>query len=162
MQCLFEITKKLIPRLTEQDVANITGTTIKGYRVEAVKIKSGPFVDSDHYGIILGKNTKDEYVTWEFHLKDDESVFVYWGHFIMDREEAFRDFNARGIDSPQWFDVTITETLQLTVRVEARSQQEAEQIVSNDWKKQEYVLGPECFAGVEFQATPVVESGELS
>ena len=66
-----------------------------------------------------------------------------------------------GVSSPQWFDVTITETLTLTVRVEAHSQQEAEQIVSDDWKKQEYVLGPECFAGVEFDVAPVIEQAEL-
>lgn len=113
-------------RLTEQDVANITGSTIKGYRIEAAKIKSGPFTDSDHYGFILGRNTSGEYVTWQFHLLDNESVSVYWGHFIEDRDEALRDFEARSMGSPQWFDVTITETLQLTIRVQAHSQQEAE------------------------------------
>lgn len=141
-------------RLSEQDIANITGSTIKGYHVIAAKVKKGPFIGSDHYGIILGKNTRDEYVTWEFHLKDDESLAVYWEHFIMDREEALRDFNARGTDCPQWFDVTITETFALIVRVEAHSRQEAEQIVSTDWRKREFVLGPECFSGIEFESKP--------
>lgn len=148
-------------RLMDEDLAGIVGRTIQGYRIEAARIKQGPLVDSDHYGFLLGRNTVGEYVTWQFHLLDDESVSVYWGHYIRDREETLRDFDVRCMGSPQWFDVTITETLQLTVRVEARSQQEAEQIVSDDWKKQEFVLGPECFARVEFDVTPVDEQDKL-
>ena len=149
-------------RLTDEDLAGIVGRTIQGYRIEAARVKQGPFVDSDHYGFILGRNTAGEYVMWQFHLKNDESISAYWGHFISDREEALRDFDTRSMGSPRWFDVTITEALQLTVRVEAHSRQEAEQIVSDDWKKQEYVLGSECFAGVEFDVASVDEQDELS
>lgn len=144
-------------KLTGEDLEKIKGNTIKGYRVEAAKIKRGPFVDSDHSGIILGKNTKEQYVTWEFHLLPDESVSVYCGHYIADREEALRDYNARGMDAPQKFLVTVTETLQLTIEIEADSRQKAEQIVSNDWRKGEFVLGPECFAGVELETVAVEE-----
>ena len=35
-------------RLTEQDIENIVGTTIKGYCVEAARIREGPYSDSDH------------------------------------------------------------------------------------------------------------------
>lgn len=144
-------------KLTEEDLSKIVGSMVKGYRVEAARIKQGPFIDSDHYGFILGQNSKGQYVTWEFHLTEDESVSVYWGHYIMDREEALRDFSTRSMGPPQWFDVTITERLELVVRVEARSPAEAEQIVIDDWKKQEYVLGAEHFAGVEFKAVPVMD-----
>lgn len=65
------------------------------------------------------------------------------------------------MDAVQWFDVTITEKLELTVQVEAHSQQEAEQIVSDDWRKQEYILGPEHFSGVEFKTDPVTERKKL-
>ncbi len=41
-----------------------------------------------NYGVLLGKNSKDMYVTWEFHLTEDESVSAYWGHFIHNREEG--------------------------------------------------------------------------
>lgn len=68
--------------------------------------------------------------------------------------KAFKD---RNTVVPQWFDVTITETLELTVRVEAGSPQEAGQIVSADWGRQEFTLGPECFAGVEFDVVPATE-----
>ena len=78
----------------------------------------------------------------------------------MDREEALRDYNARGVDAPQKFHVTVTETFQLTIEIEADSRQKAEQIVSTDWRKREFVLGPECFAGVAFTAVPV--TGEYS
>lgn len=145
-------------RLTEEDLPKIIGNTIEGYRIEAARIQKGPYIDSDHYGFLLGRNTTGEYVTWQFHLKNDESVSAYWGHFISDREEALRDFDARSMGPLQWFNMTVTEMLTLTVRVEARSQQEAEQIVSDDWKKQEFILGPECFAGVEFEAVPTVDA----
>lgn len=146
-------------KLTDEDLSKIKGSTIKGFHIEAAKIKRGPFIDSDHYGIILGRNSQDQYVTWEFHLINDESVSVYWGHYIMDREEALRDFRNRGTDAPQKFHVTVTETFQLTIEIEADSRQRAEQIVSDDWRKKEYTLGPECFTGVEFEARPAEEPG---
>ena len=147
-------------RLTQEDLDRIIGSTITGYYVEAAKIKKGPFIDSDNYGFILGKNRANEYVTWQFHLLDDDSVSVYWGHYIPDREEALRDYNARGVDAPQKFLVTVTETFQLTIEIETDSRQKAEQIVSADWRKKTFTLGPECFAGVEFEAVPV--TGEYS
>ena len=53
------------------------------------------------------------------------------------------------------FDVTVTETLKQVVRVEARSPEEAEQIVAKDWQKKEFVLDAENFTCVEFEAVPV-------
>lgn len=141
-------------KLTEQDVDRITGGVIEGYQVLDAKIKQGLYIDSDHYGFILGQNARGQYVTWQFYLLDDESVSVHWGNYILDREEVLRDFMIRSTSSPQWFDVTVTGMLQLVVRVKAHSRQKAEQIVFDDWKKQEFVLGPECFAGVEFQSEP--------
>ena len=127
-------------KLTDSDLAGIMGNTIQGYHIEAAKIKCGPLIDSDHYGFILGRNRAGEYVTW---LTDD-SVSVYCGHCITDREEALRDFNTRGADTPQKFHVTVTETFQLTIAIEADSREKAEQIVSADWRKGEFTLGPEC------------------
>ena len=141
-------------RLTDGDLADIRGQTIQGYRVVAAKIRQGAFVDSDHCGVMLGKNTREEYVTWEFYLKDDESVSVYRGHYMTDREEAIRDYHARGVEGPQKFHVTVTETFQTTIEIEADSKQKAEQIVSTDWRNGEFTLGPECFAGVEFEVVP--------
>lgn len=51
------------------------------------------------------------------------------------------------------YDVTITETLQRTVSVEAGSQIEAEQKVTDAWDHQDYVLGAEDFVGVDIQMT---------
>jgi hypothetical protein len=50
------------------------------------------------------------------------------------------------------FKVTITETLKLGVEVEAGNEQEAEQIVSDNWRNSQYVLGAENFTNVEFNA----------
>lgn len=55
------------------------------------------------------------------------------------------------------FDVTITETLKMTVQIEADSLLEAEQIVSDNWHNQEYILDAENFNGVEFEAKEVIE-----
>lgn len=56
------------------------------------------------------------------------------------------------------YEVTITETLQKNVTVEADSQAEAEQIVSERWKNGEYILDADSFFGVEFTATQAVQS----
>lgn len=50
------------------------------------------------------------------------------------------------------YDVTITETLKMTVTVEAESQMEAEQMVSDNWRNQEYILDADNFTGVDFKA----------
>ena len=38
------------------------------------------------------------------------------------------------------YDVTITETLEMTVTVNAASRMEAEQLVNKRWKKGDYIL----------------------
>lgn len=48
------------------------------------------------------------------------------------------------------YDVTITETLQRKVTVEASSQEEAKDKVADAWDHQDYVLGTEDFVGVAF------------
>ena len=83
-------------KLTKRDIEKIVGSEVKGYNIEAARIKNGPFIDSDHYGVVLGKNTKGHYVTWAFHLLDDESISVYWGHYFAEnRDAAIRVFNKR-------------------------------------------------------------------
>jgi hypothetical protein len=83
-------------KLIDADLANIVGTTLAGSHVEDVRVKQGPFTDSDHYGIIFGKNDSGHYVTWQFHLDEDEKINPYWGHyFTEDREAALRDFAVR-------------------------------------------------------------------
>ena len=83
-------------KLTGQDIQNVIGFTIEGFRVEAARIKNGPFTDSDHYGFLLARNAHGCYVTWRFHLLEDESVSAYWGHYFGDdRDAAVRDFDTR-------------------------------------------------------------------
>ena len=48
------------------------------------------------------------------------------------------------------YDVTITETLQRKVTVEAETTAEAQEKVSDAWDHQDYVLGAEDFVGVAF------------
>ena len=48
--------------------------------------------------------------------------------------------------------VTITETLQKTVTVEADSREEAERQVEESWNNSEYILDADSFVGVDFSA----------
>ena len=140
-------------RLTEDDLIHIAGSMIRGYHVEDVRIKKD---DSGNYGIILGKNHEDHYVTWQFHLLDDGSAVVYNGHYYMKNQGiAVWDFNTRDMDSVKKFKVTITEMRKLTVEVEATDEQQAEQMVFDNWKNGEYIFGPDDVNRVKFEAVPV-------
>ena len=48
------------------------------------------------------------------------------------------------------YDITIRETLEMTVTVEAESREEARQIVADRWKNSEYILDADSFKDVEF------------
>ena len=50
------------------------------------------------------------------------------------------------------FDVTSTETLKLTVSVEASSKEEAEQMVNDQWRAGDHVLDADNFVDVEFES----------
>lgn len=50
------------------------------------------------------------------------------------------------------YDVTITETLQMTVEIEANSREEAERLVEQRLNDSEYILDAEAFKGVDFSA----------
>ena len=50
------------------------------------------------------------------------------------------------------YEVTITETLQKTVEVEANSKEEAEELVERKWNDSEYILDADSFVGVDFSA----------
>lgn len=49
------------------------------------------------------------------------------------------------------YDVTITETLEKTVTVEAASKAEAEEMVRQQYYNSEYILDSENFTGVDFK-----------
>lgn len=50
------------------------------------------------------------------------------------------------------FDVTITETLKLTVSVEASSREEAEQMVNDQWRAGDHILDADNFVEVDFES----------
>ena len=62
-------------------------------------------------------------------------------------------------DSLKEYDVTITETLQKTVKVEAAGEFEAEQAVREGWRNSEYILDADNFIDVEYKA--VTDNQEL-
>jgi hypothetical protein len=49
------------------------------------------------------------------------------------------------------FAVNITETLRLTVEIQAETGEEAKQIANDRWLKGDWVLDAENFTGVEFE-----------
>ena len=150
----------MIRKLTDTDLTNLAGTTVKGYHVEGVRIKTGPLTDSDHYGYLLGRNDCGNYVTWQFHY-DDGELSVYWGHYFSEgKDVALHDFNTRDLDNKP-FKVVITETLKLTVEVEAKDPKDAEQLVSDNWHNSMYVLNADNFAYAEFEAEDEQEDETL-
>ncbi len=50
------------------------------------------------------------------------------------------------------YEVTITETLETTVKIKASSREEAEVLAESRWSNGEYILGAEQFTGVSFKA----------
>lgn len=58
------------------------------------------------------------------------------------------------------YQVTITETLQKTVEVEANSKEGAEELVERKWNDSEYILDAEAFVGVDFSAVSQQRSRE--
>lgn len=53
------------------------------------------------------------------------------------------------------YKVTITETLEREVEVEAEDRYEAEQMVNDAWHREEYVLASDYFIGVDFMANEI-------
>lgn len=51
------------------------------------------------------------------------------------------------------YDITIRETLEMTVTVEAESREEARQMVADNWKNGQYILDAESFKDVDFTPT---------
>ena len=54
------------------------------------------------------------------------------------------------------YDVTITETLQMTVPIEAESLAEAEQTAEGNWNRSQYILDADLFVGADFKAKECV------
>lgn len=59
------------------------------------------------------------------------------------------------------YDVTITETLRMTVPIEAESRAEAEQIAEENWNDSQYILDADHFVGADFKAKECVRNKDL-
>ena len=58
------------------------------------------------------------------------------------------------------YDVTITETLQMTVPIRANSREQAEEIAESRWKESKYVLDASHFQGVSLQTKEQIRTRE--
>ena len=52
------------------------------------------------------------------------------------------------------YQVTITETLEMEVEIEASSRYEAQYLAEKNWKNSDYILDSDHFKGVKFRADP--------
>lgn len=59
------------------------------------------------------------------------------------------------------YDVTITETLKMTVPIEADSLAEAEQKAEDNWNASQYILDADNFVGASFHAKERVNTREM-
>lgn len=59
------------------------------------------------------------------------------------------------------YDVTITETLKMTVPIEADSLAEAEQKAEDNWNASRYILDADHFVGASFHAEERVKKREM-
>lgn len=64
----------------------------------------------------------------------------------------FESYEERRSKTMKTYEVTITETLQKTVEIEAASREQAEELVEQKWNDSEYILDAEAFVGVNFDA----------
>ena len=55
------------------------------------------------------------------------------------------------------YEVTITETLQKTVSIEAESREEAERLIEDMWKDSEIILDSDDFYDVAYTASKEIE-----
>jgi len=65
-------------------------------------------------------------------------------------------------DTRKLYCVIITEMLQMSVETKAENEDEAEEIIEQNYKNSEYILDAEQFAGVEFSASELDYSEELT
>lgn len=59
------------------------------------------------------------------------------------------------------YDVTITETLKMTVSIEAESLAQAEERVEENWNRSQYILDADNFDRAEFHATEHMRTKEM-
>jgi hypothetical protein len=60
---------------------------------------------------------------------------------------------ARKIAALRPFEVTITETLQMKISVNAKDKDAAEALVEKHWKNGDYLIDADHFVGVKFEAS---------
>ena len=71
---------------------------------------------------------------------------------VLEDEYGTIFFREERKETMKTYAVTITETLQKTVEIEANSKAEAEAMVEARWNDSEYILDADSFVGVDFSA----------
>lgn len=75
--------------------SQIIGTKNAGCRI----LDARPMCGRPARGIALARSPADSYITWQWHLVDDQP-FYYWGHYFgADRCKATNDFEKRAANS---------------------------------------------------------------
>ncbi len=103
----------------------------------------------------------------------EQGRFEAWGYLVYDApltKQQTEDYELRPAflnadavapeNTLQSYTVTITETLEMDVQINAASQAEAEEIVTDRWNNSDYVLDASNFVGADFSARPTQQEPE--
>ena len=60
------------------------------------------------------------------------------------------------------YHITITETLEMTVPIQAENPAKAEKIAEKNWQDSQYILDAEHFAGVSFKVRNLEKRGKMN
>lgn len=117
-------------------------------------------VDGGIYGI-SSESLQDLLDDWRYECdfvpENDAKVFFAAYRDMPVSKDKYTDFESlirylEHLEMPtKKYTVNIKETLEKQVTIEAKSAEEAIEIVQRRWKDSEYVLDSECFTGVDFE-----------
>ena len=152
----------------------LRGMTQKVLGVASVSRKAAPMCGSHSMNPAQGHRSENCCANWQRRSaflppslpfpasKTARSCAAYWPHwrtnaasnYLHDPKmpKQFISLTGKEQRTLKTYEVTITETLQKTVTVEADSREEAERQVEESWNNSEYILDADSFVGVDFSA----------
>ena len=96
----------------------------------------------------------------EFDWCEDNCSRYYSCDTVALADDEFKDREDGDLGQPKQYEVTITETLQKIVVVEAVSRSEARNVVSKDWHDSKHILDAGNFKSVDFEIRRIRKDGD--
>lgn len=108
------------------------------------------FLQAEKYPEVFCVEVIDGYDSYIYSVSEmKKNTIDFWKRLEMN---VIFDESQMAEATEKEYSVTITETLEKTVVVEAESREEAEKIAEENWNNGEYVLDSEQFVGVHIEA----------